>query len=68
MIGDQDSAFMCTQINYLFKKLGIKRKIMAPYYHQSLQAEHRVKSVATILTKNLTGLDQYWPKYLLFAI
>ena len=24
MIGDQDSAFMCTQINYLFKKLGLE--------------------------------------------
>ena len=37
---DQDTAFMSTVLNYLFKKLGIQIKIMASYNHQSLQAEH----------------------------
>ena len=55
-------------INYLFKKLGIKIEIVTPYNHQLLQAEHGIKSVATILTRHLTGLGKYWPKYLPLAI
>ena len=38
-----------------------------PYNHQSLQAEHRIKSLSTILTKHLTNLGQMWPKYLSLA-
>ena len=37
---------------------------MAPYNHQSLQAEHGIKSSSTILTKHLTNLGQMWQKYL----
>ena len=37
---------------------------MAPYNHQSLQAEHGIKSLSTILTKHLTNLGQMQPKYL----
>ena len=33
IIMDQDSAFMSTLINYLFKKLNIKIKTVAPYNH-----------------------------------
>ena len=47
MIKDQDSAFMFTLIYYLFKN------------HQSLQSEHGIKSLATILVKHLTELGQY---------
>ena len=47
---DQNSAFMSTVMNYLFKRLGIKIKIVGPYNHQSLQAEHGIKSLSTILT------------------
>ena len=36
MIIDQDSAFMFSLMNYLFKKLDIKIKTVAPYYHQLL--------------------------------
>ena len=57
---DQDSAFMST----LFKRLNIKIKTVAPYNHQSLQAEHGIKSLSTILTKHLTEQGQMWPKYL----
>ena len=39
IIMDQDSAFMSTPMNYLFRKFGIKVKTVAPYKHQSLQAE-----------------------------
>ena len=55
IIMDQDSAFMSSLMNYLFKKLDIKVKIVAPYNHQSLQAEHGIKSLFTILTKHLTN-------------
>ena len=33
MIMDQDSAFMSSLMNYLFKKLGIKIKTVGPYNH-----------------------------------
>ena len=61
---DQDSAFMSPLMNYLFKKLYIKIKTEAPYNHQLLQAECRIKSLSTILMKNLISLGQMWPKYL----
>ena len=41
---------------------------MAPYNHQSLQAEHEIKSLSTSLTKCLTCLGQTWSKYLPLAI
>ena len=46
---DQDSVFMSSLMNYLFKKLDIKIKTGATYNHQSLQAEHGIKSLSTIL-------------------
>ena len=55
IIMDQDSAFMATLMNYLFKRLGIKIKTAGPYNHQSLQAEHRIKSLSGILTNHLMG-------------
>ena len=61
---DQDSEFMSSLMNYLFKKLNIKIKTVAHYNHQLLQAEHGIKSLSTTLTKHLTDLDQMWPKYL----
>ena len=61
---DQDSTFMSTLKNYLFRKLNIKIKTVAPYNHQSLQAEHGIKSLSRILTKHLTGQGQMWHKYL----
>ena len=67
IIMDQDSAFMSSLINYLFSKFNIKIKTVAPYNHQSLQAEHGIKSLSTILAKHLTNLGQMWPKYLSLA-
>ena len=64
---DQDSAFISSLMNYLFKKLDIEIKMIAPYNHQSLQAEHGIKSLSTILIKHLTSLGQMWPKYLPLA-
>ena len=65
IIMDQDSAFMSSLVSYLFHRLNIKIKMVGPYIHQSLQAEHRIKSL--ILTKHLIGLGQMWTKYLSLA-
>ena len=67
LIMDQDSSFMSTIMNYLFRKLNIKIKTVAPFNHKSLQAEHGIKSLSTILTKHLTEQGQMWPKYLPLA-
>ena len=67
IIMDQDSAFMSSLMTYLFHRLNIKIKTVAPYNHQSLQAEHGIKSLMRILTKHLTGLGQMWTKYLALA-
>ena len=53
VIMDQDSAFISSLMDYLFKKLDIKIKAGAPYNHQSLQAEHGIKLLSTILTKHM---------------
>ena len=63
----QDSAYMLSLMNYLFSKFNIKVKTVAPFNHQSLQAEHWIKSLSTILAKHLTNLGQMWPTYLLLA-
>ena len=64
IIMDQDSTFMSTLMNYLYKKLNIKIMTVALYNHQSLQAEHGIKSLSRILTKHLSGQGQMWHKYL----
>ena len=58
MIMDLDNAFMSLLMNYLFKRLGIKIKTVASYNHQSLQAEHSIKSLSNILTKHLTKQEK----------
>ena len=65
---DQDSAFMSSLMNYLFNILDIKIKTVTPYNHQSLPAEHGIKSLSMILMKHLTNLGQMWPKYLSLAM
>ena len=68
IIMDQDSTFMSTLMNYLFRKLNVKINTIALYNHQSLQAEHGIKSLSRILTKHLSGQEQMWHKYLPLAI
>ena len=58
IIMDQDIAFMSSLMTYLLNKFNIKIRTVAPYNHQSLQAEHGIKSLSTILTKHLTNLGQ----------
>ena len=64
IIMDQDSAFMSSLMTYFLDQFNIKIKTVAPYNHQSLQAEHGIKSLSNILSKHLTNLGQMWPKYL----
>ena len=54
IIMSQDSPFMSSLMTYPFHRLTIKIKTVAPYNHQSLQAEHGIKSLTHILTKHLT--------------
>ena len=63
IVMDQGNAFMSTLMNYLFRKLNIKINAVAPYNHQSLQAEHGIKSLSRILMKQ----GQMWHKYLPLA-
>ena len=67
IIMDLDNAFMSLLMTYLFKRLGIQIKTVAPYNHQSLQAEHGIKSLSNILIKHLTKLGDMWIDYLPFA-
>ena len=67
IIMDLDSAFMSSLMSYLFKRLGIRIKTVALYNHQSLQAEHGIKSLSAILTKHLTKPGDMWIDYLPLA-
>ena len=64
---DQDSTFMSSLINYLFRKFKIKVKTIVLYNHQSLQAEQGLKSLLTILMKHLTEKGQMQHNYLPLA-
>ena len=64
IIMDQNSAFMSSIMTYLLHKFNIKVKTVAPYNHQSLRAEHGIRSLTCILTKHLTRCGQ---KYLSLA-
>ena len=64
IIIDQESAFMSSLMTYLLDKFNIKIKTVALSNHQSLKAEHGIKSLSNILTKHLNNLGQMWPKYL----
>ena len=54
-------------MNYLFRNLNIKIMTIAPYNHQSSQAEHGIKSLSRILAKHLSGQGLMWHKYLPLA-
>ena len=45
---DEDSAFMSSLMTYPLNKFNIMIRTVAPYNHQSLQAEHGIKSLSTI--------------------
>ena len=68
IIMDQDSVLMSSLMTYLFHRLDIKIKTIAPYNHQLLQVEHGIKSLTQVLTKHLTSLGHMWKKYLSIAM
>ena len=45
IIMDQDSTFMSSLMTYLLSQFYIKIRTVAPYNHQSVQAEHGIKSL-----------------------
>ena len=67
MIMDQDSAFMSSLMSYLFKKLGITNKTVGPYNHKSIQVEHGIKSLSSILSKCLRDQGQMWHRFMSLA-
>ena len=67
IIMDHESAFLSSLMNYLFSKLDMKIKTVAPCNHWSLQAEHGIKFLSAILMKHLTNVDQIWPKLLIIS-
>ena len=67
IIMDQDSTFISSLMTYLFQRLNIKIKTIAPFNHHSLQVEHGIKSLTCIPTKYFTGLGHMWTKYLSLA-
>ena len=49
IIMDQDSVFLSSLMTHLLNKFNIKIKRVTPNNHLSLQAEHGIKSLSTIL-------------------
>ena len=60
---DQDPAFMSHLCQWFLHSYGIHVTTASPTNHQSLMAEHGIKSLANILMKHLTGLGDNWPSY-----
>ena len=48
---DTDNPFMTSFMNYLFEKFDKKIKNVTPFNHHTLQVEHSIKYLSTILTK-----------------
>ena len=59
---------MSSLMSYLFKKLEITIKMVGPYNHKSLQAEHGIKSLSNILSKCLTDQGQMWHTFISLAM
>ena len=59
---DKDPAFMSKLLEALFKHLEVKVITVGPTNHQSLQAEHGIKSISHIITKNLAAQGGQWHK------
>ena len=63
IVCDQDPAFMSHLTQWFLHTYGIHVTTTSPTNHQSLMAEHGIKSLASILMKHLTGLGDNWPLY-----
>ena len=63
IVCDQDPAFMSHLTQWFLHTYGIHVTTASPTNHQSLMAEHGIKSLASILMKHLTGIGDNWPQY-----
>ena len=63
IICDQDPAFINSLMSALFTQLQIKVIVVSPTNHKSLLAEHGIKSLATIIAKQLVDKGTNWPDY-----
>ena len=63
IVCDQDPAFMSHLTQWFLHTYGIHVTTASPTNHQSLMAEHGIKSLTSILMKHLTGLGDNWPLY-----
>ena len=63
IVCDQDPAFMSHLTQWFLHTYEIHVTTASPTNHQSLMAEHEIKSLASILMKHLTGLGDNWPQY-----
>ena len=63
IVCDQDPAFTSHLCQWFLYSYGIHVTTASPTNHQSLMAEHGIKSLANILMKHLTGLGDNWPSY-----
>ena len=68
IITDKGPAFTSSLIEYFTTKFGIKQIMVSPTNHQSLQAEHGIKSLATLLLKHLTEFGKDWPAFVRVAM
>ena len=63
IVCNQDPSFMSHLTQWFLHTYGIQVTTASPTNHQSLMAEHGIKSVANILMKHLTGLRDNWHQY-----
>ena len=63
IVCDKDPAFMSYLTQWFLHTYGINVTTASPTNNQSLMAEHGVKSLASILMKHLTDLDDNGPQY-----
>ena len=60
IVCDQDPA-LSHLTHWFLHAYGILVSTASPTNHQSLMAQHGIKSLANILMKHLTGLGENWP-------
>jgi hypothetical protein len=63
IVCDRDPSFLSSLAQYFFSQFKIKLLTVSVTNHQSLLAEHGIKSLSGILMKHLSGLGRDWPEF-----
>ena len=63
IVCDKNPAFVSHLTQWFVHTYCIHVTTASPTNHQSLMAEHGIKSLSNILMKHLTGLGDNWPLY-----